>query len=193
MKIVAGDGSIKVSQEKDIIPPQVPILSALPEATNSSSLLIEGYTEPNAALDFLVNDKISVTDKANTDGSFSKTVTLDLASNRVQVRAADEAGNINISEVKIVIFDSKPLEISINSPKEGSEFFGKNNQVVDIQGFVNKPESQVIINNSFVTTNKEGIFLHRIQLQSGNNEIKAVASDKAGNSAETKINLLYTP
>lgn len=193
MNVVAGDGAPRVNQDKDVIPPQTPILSALPEATNSSSLLIEGYTEPGAALDFLINDQISVTDSAKGDGSFSKIATLDIGSNRVQVRAADFAGNINISEVKIVVFDNKPLEVDILSPKDGSEFFGKNNQVVDIQGEVSKPDSQVIVNNSFVTTDNDGKFVHRLQLQDGTNEIKVVASDKAGNFAETKITLVYTP
>ncbi len=193
VNVLAGDGSPRISQEKDVIPPQVPILSALPEATNSASLQIEGYTEPGAALDFLINDKISITDKANSDGSFSKIATLDTGSNRVQVRAADEAGNINISEVKLVIFDNKPLDLTITSPKDGTELFGKNNQVVDIQGETSKPESQVIINSSFVIVGKDGSFVHRLQLQNGSNEIKVVASDKAGNSAETKLTLVYTP
>ena len=100
---------------------------------------------------------------------------------------------INISEVKLVIFDNKPLELTITSPKDGTELFGKNNQVVDIQGESSKPDSQVIINNSFVIVGKDGSFLHRLQLQNGSNEIKVVASDKAGNSAETKITLVYTP
>ncbi len=191
--VVAGDGSPRINQDKDVIPPQAPILSALPEASNSSSLLVEGFTEPGAALDFLINDKIFVTDRAKDDGSFSQLTTLDIGSNRVQVRAADMAGNINVSEVKIVIFDNKPLNITITSPKDGSEFFGKNNQVVDIQGSVSKPDSQVIINNSFVNTEKDGTFIHRLQLQSGSNEIKVVAADKAGNSAESKITLVYTP
>jgi len=190
---VAGTGATRQSTIKDVIPPQPPILSALPEATNSSSLLIEGYTEANAALDFLVNDRISITDKAKEDGSFSAIVTLDNDSNRVQVRASDEAQNISVSEVEIVKFDSTPIEITITSPKDGTEFFGKNNQVIDIKGEVNKSDSQVIINTSFVVIEKSGSFVHRIQLQNGTNEIKVVASDRAGNSAEKTFTLIYTP
>ncbi len=193
VNVMAGDGSPRVKQEKDIIPPQAPIVSALPEATNSSLLLIEGYTEPNAALDFLINDQISLTAKANDDGSFASTATLELGTNRVQVRAADAAGNINVSEVKMVVFDSKPLDLTVSSPKDGSEFFGKNNQVVDIQGEVSKPETQIIINNSFVIVEKDGTFIHRLQLEPGTNDINVVASDKAGNTAEDTISLVYTP
>lgn len=193
VNLVAGTGSIVQNQDKDVIPPQAPILSALPEATNSASLLIEGYTEANASLDILINDKISLTDKAKEDGTFATIATLAMGSNRVQVRAADEAGNISISEVKIVLFDSKPIEVTIISPTDGTEFFGRNSQIVDIRGEVNKPEAQVIINSSFVLVGKDGSFTHRFQLQNGSNEIKVVASDKAGNTAEKIFTLIYTP
>ena len=191
--VVAGDGAPRQNIDKDVIPPQTPTLSALPEATNSASLLVEGYSEASASLDFLVNDRISLTDKTKADGSFSSIVTLDADSNRVQVRATDEAGNISISEVEIVQLDRKPIEITITSPNDGTEFFGKNNQVVDIKGETNKNDSQIIINTSFVVVEKDGTFVQRIQLLNGNNEIKAVASDKAGNSTEKVITLIYTP
>ena len=193
IQVVAGNGSPRQNTDKDLIPPQAPTLSALPEATNSASLLVEGYTEASTSLDFLVNDHLSLTDKAKEDGSFSSIVTLDADSNRVQVRATDEAGNISISEVEIVQLDRKPIEITITSPKDGTEFFGKNKQVVDIKGETNKKDSQIIINSSFVVIEKDGNFVQRIQLLNGNNEIKVVASDKAGNSTEKVFNLVYTP
>lgn len=193
MDIIAGTGDTKQNQDKDVIPPQSPMLSALPEATNSSSLLVEGYTESGSALDLMVNDSISLTSKAGEDGFFSIVGTLIPGSNRVYVRAADEAGNMSSSEVKMVTFDSKAMELTLSSPKDGVEFFGKNNQVIDLVGEVNKPDSQVIINNSFVVVERDGKFVHRFQLASGNNEIKIVASDKAGNTAEKTIKILYTP
>ncbi len=190
---IAGTGVSRQNVDQDVIPPQAPIISALPEATNSSSILIEGFTEPNASLDVLINDKISVTDKAKEDGSFSVTATLDTGSNRVQVRATDEAGNISHSEVKIVIYDDKPIELTILSPKDGTEFFGKNSQIIDIKGGVSKADTQVIINNSFVIVEKDSTFTHRFQLQNGENTIKIVASDRAGNTAEKILTLIYTP
>lgn len=190
---IAGNGGTRQNQDKDIIPPQSPVLSALPEATNSAEILVEGYTEAEASLDILINDNIVLVEKAGEDGSFSAVAPLTAGSNRVNVRATDEAGNISSSEVKIVIFDNKPIELTITSPKDGAEFFGKNNQVIDIAGEINKVDSEVIINNSFVLIDKDGKFSHRYQLANGNNEIKVLASDTAGNTAEKMITILYTP
>lgn len=191
--IIAGKGEVRQNQEIDVIPPQSPVLSALPEATNSSSLLVEGYTEAGAGLDLLINDSISMASKASDDGSFSMIGTLASGSNRVYLRATDKTGNASTSEVKLVIFDNKQIDLTISSPKDGSEFFGKNNQVIDIAGEVSKADSQVIINSSFVVVGKDGNFTHRFQLTDGDNEIKIVASDKAGNTAEKTIKILYTP
>lgn len=193
VNFIAGNGAPRQEAQNDTIPPQAPILAALPEATNSSSLVIEGYTEPNSALDILINDSINVTDTAKEDGSFSSVARLAVGSNRVQVRAADAAGNQSVSEVKIVVYDSTPIDLTISSPKDGTEYFGKNNQVIDIKGSVSKANSQVVINNSFVVVNNDGSFDHKYQLTNGNNEIKIVASDSAGNTAEETITIVYTP
>lgn len=193
VSVIAGKGSVLINQEQDVIPPQSPVLSALPEATGSASILVEGYTESGAALDLMVNDAVSQTSKAEADGSFAIYGMLSMGPNRVYVRAADEAGNISSSEVKLVSFDNKPVVLTVLSPKDSSEFFGGNNQVIDITGEVNKANSQVVINNSFVVLDKEGKFTHRFQLADGNNEIKIVASDRAGNTDEMVIKILYTP
>jgi uncharacterized protein YfaP (DUF2135 family) len=193
VNIVAGKGAQKPSQVSDIIPPQAPMFSALPEATNSASVVVEGYTEAGAALDLLVGDKIVTTDKAKDDGSFALQASLEAGANRVQVRATDLAGNVSTSEIKLINYDNKPLELTIISPKDGSEFFGKTSQVVEVKGTVNKPESSVLVNNSFAVTSKDGSFTQRFQLADGNNTIKIMASDKAGNTAEKTITLSYTP
>src|SRR3989339_200543 len=62
------EGRRAVQNEKDIIPPQQPIFSALPEATNSANLSIEGFTEPDAFVELMVNEVASGTVRANESG-----------------------------------------------------------------------------------------------------------------------------
>lgn len=193
VKVIAGNGANVSRTNDDIIPPQPPILSPLPEATNEGTINIEGFTEQGALLELNVNDILNKSDKAKEDGSFTFSANLSTGANRVQVRAVDEAGNASLSEVKIVSVDKEPVTLTITSPKDGTEYIGKNSQSVEITGKTNKPNTQIIANNSFVDVNRDGTFVHRLQLASGENIIKMIASDKAGNQDEKTIKLVFTP
>lgn len=193
MDLLAGSGAQRVTTGEDIIPPQSPVISALPEATNSSRISIEGYTEAGANVELLLNDEVNKITKADTNGYFLFDSPLISGQNRVQLRAKDEAGNESMSEVSLVTFDSKPVDITISSPRDGSEFFGKNNQVVDIKGEVDKDDTQVTINSSFVMVNRDGTFVHRFMMSNGENEVKVTAVDPAGNTTEKSFKLFFTP
>jgi len=193
MNLVAGGGATRQDGNKDIIPPQTPIISALPDATNSARIVVEGYTEPDANIELLLNDQVEKIMKADTSGTFLFESLLRSGQNRIQLRAKDEANNESLSEVYLVTMDSKPIELIVSAPKDGSEYFGKINQVIDIKGEVDKSGSQITINNSFVMVDKNGAFVHRFMLSGGENIISIVATDKAGNTAEKSIRLIYTP
>lgn len=193
IKVIAGKGVQISNKTEDIIPPQPPMLSAVPEATNSANIVVEGYTEQGADIELMVNDTLNQKDKAKDDGSFSFNATLSNGANRVQVRAADSANNSSLSEVKIVNVDKEPLVLTITTPKDGSEYIGKNNQSIEIAGIVSKPSSQLIANSSFVDVGRDGNFSHKFLLNAGENIIKLVASDKAGNTDEKTIKVVYSP
>lgn len=193
VNLVAGSGAQRVDTTKDIIPPQSPIISALPEATNSARLYIEGFTEAEANVELILNDQTDKMVKASGTGEFVFDSVLIAGQNKIQLRAKDEAGNESMSEVTMIEYDNKPIELTIASPSDGSEYFGKTSQVIDIKGNVSKANSQVTINNSFVQVDRSGAFLHRFMLSGGENIIKVVVADKAGNSAEKSFRIIYTP
>jgi bacillopeptidase F len=193
MNLVAGQGAERLAAQKDIIPPQNPVISALPEATNSARVVIEGFTERGAVVELLIDDVSYKMSKADENGLFTFDAVLSQGQNKIQIRAKDEEGNESVSEVSIITYDSKPIELSISSPKDGSEFYGKLNQVIDIKGEVDKKNSQVLINNSFVTLDSNGSFVHRFMLSDGDNTLTIRASDKAGNVDEKSLNVVYFP
>jgi len=193
MDLVAGSGASRVETGKDIIPPQSPVISALPEATNSSRVIVEGYTEAGAKVELLVNDRVDKIINADETGSFIFETALISGQNRILLRAKDEAENESNSEIYLILFDNKPINLIIASPKDGSEYFGKTNQVIDIKGSIDKTNSQVLINNSFVQVDKTGSFVHRFMLSGGENNITVTATDRAGNTAESKFRIIYTP
>jgi len=193
INIIAGDGAERAAMGKDIIPPQTPIISALPDATNSARVSIAGYTEAGANVELLLNDQVDKIIKADETGAFSFDSLLISGQNRIQLRAKDEANNESMSDVSLITLDIKPIELIVSSPKDGSEYFGKTNQVIDVTGSVDKTGSQVTINNSFVQVDRSGNFTHRFMLSGGENNISVVASDTAGNTSTKTFKLIYTP
>lgn len=193
MNMVAGNVVVVKPTQKDIFPPQVPILSALPEATNSASVEIDGYTEKDVSVELLLNDVVDKTSKADDSGNFSLNSSLKFGQNRIQVRAKDAAGNESLSDVELINYDNKPITLTISSPADGSEYFGKVSQVVDIKGSIDKTDGQVTVNNSFVQVGHDGSFDYSFPLSSGDNNITVSATDKAGNQDQKTFKLTYTP
>jgi hypothetical protein len=185
--------SPSIMGEKDIIPPQQPIFSALPEATNSADLSIEGFTEPDAFVELMVNEVASGTIRANESGLFKFNVSLKQGDNNIQVSAEDLSGNKSQSVVARVMYDNSALELTVDSPKDGSEYFGRANQTVNVTGKVNKEGCEVLVNNSFALVDKSGSFAYRLMLSDGENTVKVIAIDKAGNRDELELKLKFNP
>ncbi len=179
------------SEEKDFIPPQQPVLSALPEATNSAKISLEGYTESGALVELLINDETTTSDEADESGLFQFSTTLRLGENRLYVTAKDEAGNSSQSPVSLITYDNNSVSLTMESPVSGTEIFGRANQTIEVKGEVSKWDSQVLVNNSFALVERSGKFSFRLSLSEGENTIRIVATDKAGNRDEEELKVLF--
>ncbi len=186
-----GGGKEIQNQNKDTIAPQKPSLSAIPEATNSAQIVVEGYTEAEVEAQLFLNQIPDEVVKTDSEGKFHFKLSLIKGENEVYVKAKDLAGNESESEKYQIIFDNKPLEILIESPNEGQEFFGIGGQKVSIKGKVNKHKVRLDINNLFVGVDKDGKFEAKVKLVEGENVVKLKARDKAGNVAEKELKLFY--
>ena len=184
-------GSSSSTTTEDFLPPQPPVLAALPEATNSGRLKIEGYTEAEAELTIWLNEELEATDDADDEGNFIVWIELDEGKNEISVKAKDEAGNESFSATKKVEWDKEPLEMSVDNPQDGSEYFGQQNQTIEVNGLVNKPTAKVTINGLYTNINSEGVFSHALRLSEGDNIIEVVATDPAGNTSTVSLNVRY--
>lgn len=194
VNLLAGpDGSKgSVNQNDDVVPPQMPTLSALPEATNSASVSVEGYTEADAEITVWRNEELAETTKSDGRGLFLSGIRLAEGENRIQVKARDKAGNESRSLVKKIIFDKKGIDLAIEAPTEGAEIFGKNNQNVVVSGKVSKPNASVSVNGGYARVDSEGKYSQTIRLNEGENQITVQAVDKAGNAVEKTIKVKLT-
>lgn len=194
INIISGPEKIATDTAYDDgLPPQVPSLSALPEATNSGLIKIEGYTETEATTELYINDVLSETKMVDDTGYFVFEAKLSEESNRIYVKAKDKNNLSSQSPVSVVTLDKKPVKLVIITPKDGNEYYGTNNQTIDVTGTINKPGTTVLVNESYAIVDKGGSFAQRIMLSNGENKLTIKAIDKAGNVSEVVLSVNFLP
>lgn len=179
-------------QEVDDIAPQIPIISAPANATNSGQIKISGYGEPEASVIFVINgskqDKITILE----DGSFEAPINLEEGENKISAYSVDAAENES-SQTKdyITFFDTKAPNIEITEPEDGASFETRNNQSITIKGKTGEDElgTKIYINDRVVFPKEDGSFSYTLRLNEGENLVEVRAQDKAGNS--NKLELKY--
>ena len=195
INLVAGPTGSKggiLNNSEDNVPPQIPIFSALPEVTNLAEILIEGYTEPKVEISVWRNEEMVASDKSDDQGAFKISVRLSEGENRIQVKAKDDKENESESAVKTIVYDKSEITITIESPADGAEVFGKNSQNLTVNGKVSQPEAMVTVNGSFARVDGEGKFSVVIRLNEGDNDLLLKAVGRAGNAAEKTIKVKLT-
>lgn len=178
-------------ENNDTLAPLPPQLVIPYEATPSASIDIQGYTEAQAQVTLYNNDtNISETLADDTGAFIFEDIRLDADANQFTVAAKDQAGNTSeLSRVSNVVFDNQAPTVEINEPSDGSEFFGTQEQTIEIKGSLDET-AQVFVNDQLSFPDTENNFSQRYRLQPGENTITVRAIDSAGNegSAEIKVN-----
>lgn len=184
-------GSDAPIQLNDNTPPAPPRLTIPFDFTSDSSFTLTGTAESGATITLKVNGKTEEF-VANSDGEFSTKVDLQKGENRLSATATDKAGNESqVSETYTVIQDGEPPELTIASPQNGSVFSGKDQNKIEVTGTTEK-EAEVKVNGKVAIVDANGAFKTIIILNEGDNELKVVATDKAGNETEESITVSYS-
>jgi len=175
------------SEQEDTIPPTAPILSPLAEATFSAEINLSGFAEPGAMVEIFVSGISQEKIVAGNDSTFSVgNLKLTEGTNEIYATATDKAGNISQpSEKIIVVLDKTPPTINILEPKNKTIFYG-NQKAIEIKGEIEEGTT-VTINDHLVIVGPEGKFSYPLVLSLGENKIKIVATDKAGNQTEEEL------
>ncbi len=179
-------------ERSDNLSPSPPTFKPVFEATNSAELSLYGFAEAESTIKLFLNGKEKEV-IADNDGNFTfNEIKLKLGKNEFYAFATDKAGNeSNISKRITVFYENEPPELEISSPEDGSTFWEEDKQI-DILGKTD-PDANLLINDHFVVVNQEGGFSYQISLTEGENEIKVIATDKAGNETERTIKVNYSP
>ena len=176
-----------VPPSEDKIPTTPPIILPLPEATSSAKISLSGFAEPAATIEILNGGISQIKTVAESDGSFKiNNLEITAGRNEIYAVATDKAGNISQpSEKIIVIFDNTPPKLEVLQPEDNATFYGFPKSI-EVKGKTDE-EATVTINDHLAIMEAEGKFSYSLTLVRGENKIKIVATDKAGNQIEQEL------
>jgi bacillopeptidase F len=181
----------KTSTSDDQTPPAPPKFNSFSDFTNKKSFDITGTAEAGAVikLTFGNEEKENITDK---NGNFNFNVDLTSDENSFSAVAVDQAGNISQpTKTYKISFDDKPPELTITKPEDGASMFGITQRQLTIQGKTD-PDTEISINERFVSVDSEGQFQFTSTMSDGQNQFNIKATDQAGNVTEKSITVNFS-
>ncbi len=156
--------------------------------TNKTSILVEGETAPSTTVHLYNNGEEKVTTSSDDDGYFAEEVQLSEGENSLTARAATDRGMTEESDAVLVILDKDKPELTITSPKDE---WKTNKGSVTVKGDISDENLAWVKVNGTKAKVEDGTYSLRILLEQGENKIKVVAKDKAGNKKKQSITV-YT-
>lgn len=166
-------------------------MNPLLSATNSANIIISGNSSPNQIVNLYINN--SLIDKAQTksDGSFTFTESLTPGENVIKTNATFNDKASDFSDTQTVIFKSALPSLTVDSPSDG-QAFSKDKNVVQVKGKTDS-DVKVTVNDLWIIVDESNNFSYNLPLKNGENPIKIVATDQAGNKKEIDLKVNYSP
>ncbi|MBP9797514.1 hypothetical protein KBC70_00005, partial [Candidatus Woesebacteria bacterium] len=178
------DDSSQLDEKSYILAPEI---FALPDATNSARIVLNGRGTEETDVHIYVNDE-KVDSIALTSEDFSTEVSLKKGENEIYLESEDvEKKRVKTSKTYKVLYLAEKPTLSIESPKEGdtvstSETFVKG---------TTDPSVAIRVNGGPAVVGVDGSFTYSARLKDGDNEIKVEATDIAGNQEVVTLKVRY--
>lgn len=189
--MVSGQNS-NTEQKKDVFSfINSPILSTLPEATNSAEIVISGKSKKDTQVELFINDELVDKTSADSKGVFDFKTALSEGNNKIAVRTREDDKTSDLSQSFDVILDTTSPQLSIDSPQDGQSF-SKDQNKAQVTGKT-ETDVTVTVNGFRAIVSFNGNFSYNLPLQNGENIIKVIAYDLAGNKTEKEIKVNYSP
>lgn len=181
---------IPVSENITLAPP---VFNIPFDATNSSALIIRGYSAPEKEVELYIDDNLLDTIKVKDDGSFiSSRVFLNLGTNNIYGKTVDEEGNKSLPSktIRIVYSNEKP-KLTVNEPNDNQTVTGEDKKI-RVSGNTN-PDNTATINGSRVIVDQDGNFSQIVDINDGDNNITISATNNTGNTTQISRKVIYQP
>ncbi|MCL6096817.1 MAG: hypothetical protein M1444_04035 [Patescibacteria group bacterium] len=168
----------------------VPVLNPLPTATNSAKIVISGKSQKDIKIDLYINSDLKDSAQTDKNGNFSFEETLSSGDNQIQTKAEKNDKSSDFSNSFTVSFKNSAPSLSVDSPSDGQSFSKDQNNVA-VKGKTD-PGVNVTVNGFWAIIDENNNFSYTLPLQNGDNQIKVIATDQAGNTTEKDLKVTYS-
>ena len=184
-----GNSPQTTQSQQTIIAP--PVLDTPPVATNSASMVLTGKGQAGLTLIVYLSDGEFKKLPVPQDGNFSVSgIPLKEGVNTMSAKMSDDKGNTSdLSNVVSVTYTNKPPKLEVSKPDENANISGDINTVV-VTGKTDE-DVTVTINDRFVVVKNDNSFTYNYPLNEGDNILKIVATDTAGNQTKVERKVTY--
>jgi hypothetical protein len=186
---IFGSGNLDFVQA-DSVPPQVPVLSLLPEATKESTLELKGYGEAGSDVVVVRNGEEVGRSEVNSEGQFTYNLELIDGDNLMGIYGIDDADNQSTSRSFLIVRDTEAPMLAFEDLEDDRQILLRENQNLQIRGET-EPDSQLTLNDRSVYVKSDGTFSTSFYLNEGDNQLKFVVTDLAGNRTEREVRVNF--
>lgn len=167
-----------------------PVINNSSTATNKANIDISGYVSSNnVSINLYVNSHLVDKTKPDSRNNFSfKDISLSPGDNEIKAKAISiDNKQSDFSDKVAIKYLDKPPALEINSPQDGQSF-KKGQSPIKISG---KTDSgvKVTVNDFWAISNDDGTFYYMFNLSDGDNNLKIVATDEAGNKTTKELKI----
>lgn len=183
--------SQEIATKKDTVYVTTPILDPTFSATHSATVDISGRIPQKFTVKLYVNDTMVDKITPERDKKFTfKSVALEKGTNIIQAKAEnDDKKESDFSNTITIDYKNDKPKLTFENPTEGKTF-SKDDNTAPVNG-VTDVGNKVTVNGFQAIVDNEGKFSYNLSLQNGENTIKIIASDDAGNTTEMERKVTY--
>lgn len=171
-----------------------PELSSQLDATNSAKIDINGsiFTDLKVQIRLYRQDELIDVIDIKEENSFTfKDIELIEGSNKLKSVAVYKGKTSENSNILTINYLKNNPTLNIEYPKDGISLTG-GNTAITIKGKTDSGNT-VSVNGYKAIIKNDGNFTYDLTLISGENKIKIISTDKAGNTTEKEIKINYSP
>jgi len=175
------------STDNNFIAP--PNLDPLPSTTKNPKISVSGNALSGEKVSLYLNGIQQEEKDVNSDGSFDFSLTLSQGDNLIKAKATKGKSKSDFSDSIDIVYQNKQPNLTIDNPHDGDNLNGGN--FVNVSGKAD-PDDTVTVNDFQAIIDDQGNWSYNLTLANGGNDIKAVATDQAGNQTQKTIHVNYS-